>query len=115
MKLWKKFVLENINCKLKIISFPKEEHKTIKSQLKKYGKIITTRVDNEIGKFKLNKIYLSPWNDLLKVIDIKTFKNIIEHPYYKFLTNEQIKLISKYDKYEVLTLKQYINNETINR
>lgn len=88
------------------ISFPDEEIQ----DLSKRSKIYTTRVDKEFGKYKLNHTYLSPWGDLLKVIDIKIYTNIKDHPNYNELTNDQIGLISKYKKFEVITLEKLSND-----
>ena len=82
--------------------FPKEDIETLKKQ----DRIITTRVSRQFTKFNRGDKVIVPWGDKFKIVSIKKFKNIKEHPYYKYLTRDQIELISKYPNLAVLTLEK---------
>lgn len=47
--------------KLNSIDFPKSEYRSYFKRLKQGKVIYTTRVANEVGKYKLNKLYNSPF------------------------------------------------------
>ena len=87
---------------IKKISFPLSELE----QLKNRSFIITTRVSKEYNRYHLGDILKSPWSDLYYVQKIEKINCIDDHPYYDELTNDQIQLISKYKKIDILTLKK---------
>lgn len=93
-----------------MINFPKSEHKNLINRLNKNKPIYTTRVSKEKGKYKENEIYQSQWGDLLEIIDVKTFKDIKNHPFYNELTKPQIKVISNYDGFDLVKLRRVDKN-----
>ena len=88
------------------ITFPKDEHDYVIKRLDSNGTAITTRFKKDFGKYKLNNIRMTPWGDLVKIINLQTFNDVTKHPYYKDLTTDQIEKIKKNGNYEVLTLKK---------
>ena len=88
------------------ISFPKEEYKDYLERLNNNLVIYTTRVSAEVGKYKLGEIYSSNFGDL-KVISLKRYSNLKDHPFYDELNENQINEINEYIKefgYEVIGL-----------
>ena len=83
------------NDKFDYIDFPKNEYKDYKKRLSENKTIYTTRVSNEVGKYKKEKIYNSSFGKL-KVIYFKHFENINEHPFYNELKEQQINEINLY-------------------
>ena len=88
---------------IKKISFPLEEIEQLKAQ----DCLITTRVSREYNRYHVGEIVTPPWKQLYIVTHVQKIKHIKEHPYYSELTNNQIQLISKYKRIDVLTLKRY--------
>jgi len=90
---------------LKEITFPKEEHKDIINRLLNNKYLFTTRVDKEYNKYKVNDILLAPEiGYYFSVYSVNKINNIKNHPYYNFLTPNQINLLSKYNKIDVIKL-----------
>lgn len=87
---------------MKKINFPLEEVEI----LKKRSCIITTRVSREYNCYSSGDILQSPWGDLYIVDKVKKINCVKQHPFYNDLTTEQIQLISKYKRIDVLTLKK---------
>ena len=81
------------------IDFPEEEIDTLKKQ----NKIITTRVSAEYNKYHVGDLIRTPWGDVFRVVDIKKFKDVKNHPYLDELTQDQIKLLNKYKKMNLVT------------
>lgn len=77
------------------ISFPKNEYANYLKRLANNNIIYTTRVSSEVNKYKINHIYKSDFGNL-KVIFLKHYSKLINHPFYKELNNNQIKEINKY-------------------
>ena len=91
------------------ISFPKTEWESIKKQLKRTGYVYTTRVSNEYMKYDLGKIYKTPWGESLEVVEAKELigffsKPVFAHPFLSELSKEQINLLSKYDRLDIVKL-----------
>jgi hypothetical protein len=103
MKSVSKLFLES-SSNIKLITFPKSEHKSLIKRLKNNKQIITTRVSNEFDKYNINDILFSDLGYELKVLKIKNYQNIKEHPYYNELTKSQIDLIDKYSQFQVIWL-----------
>ena len=80
------------------ISFPKEEYQSIQKDLDRNGYCYTTRVSNEINKYKVGSSYETPWNEIIIIDNIKKYKKVSDHPFYNELTKAQIKLIYKYSE-----------------
>lgn len=91
----------------KLITFPEKEIE----KLKKQKKIITTRVSKDFDMFFKNDIVKTPWNNHYVVSDRLEIKDITKHPFYKELTKDQIKFLSRYDKIAVLTLEKIFEDE----
>jgi len=89
---------------LKKITFPKEEHSEIIDHLQNNKYLFTTRVSKEYDKYKVNDVLLSDIGYFFSVYSVDKINNVKNHPYYKFLTSEQIKIISKYNKIDILKL-----------
>lgn len=79
----------------KYISFPKNEYASYLNRLKDNKVIYTTRVSNEANKYKFGEIYNSDFG-VLKVISLKHFSKLIDHPFYHELNNNQLQEIEKY-------------------
>jgi hypothetical protein len=91
-------------AKEKYIYFPKNELKKIKKELHDNKKIITTRVKDDFDKYHKNDIVKTEWGQLLIVTNVKTYDNILKHPYYDKLTKTQKKTIGNNDEYDVVYL-----------
>jgi len=90
-------------AKIKKINFPREEI----SQLKNKKHIVTTRVSKEYNCYHINDILKTPWGKCYIVEKVQKVDTVKNHPYYHYLTKEQIKLISKYKRIDVVALKEY--------
>ena len=88
---------------IKKITFPAEEI----SQLQGKDCLITTRVSQEYNRYHLGEILQTPWGQLYIVSQVLKLKHVKDHPHYSKLTNEQIQLISKYKRIDVITLKKH--------
>ncbi len=79
----------------KYISFPKNEYLSYLNRLNANKVIYTTRVSNEVNKYKFGEKYNSDFG-ILKVIFLKHFSKLSDHPFYNELNNSQIQEIEKY-------------------
>lgn len=79
------------------IDFPEEEYESYKKRLMNNQIIYTTRVSKEVSKYEKNKIYNSCFGKL-KVVYLKHFSDLKEHPFYDELTKKQIEEIDFYIK-----------------
>lgn len=84
-----------LNEEFDYIDFPKNEYEDYRKKLSENKIIYTTRVSNEVGKYRKEKIYNSCFGKL-KVIYFKHFENISEHPFYTELKEQQINEINLY-------------------
>lgn len=80
---------------MKYIDFPEEELLSYQERLNNNLNIYTTRVSKEVNKYIVNNIYDSPFG-LLKVVSIRHYNNLNEHPFIEELSQKQIKEINKY-------------------
>lgn len=90
----------------KYISFPKSEYDCYLNRLKANKIIYTTRVSNEVNKYKINEKYNSDFG-ILQVVFFKHFSKLSDHPFLNELSHEQILLINKYindNGYDVIGL-----------
>lgn len=78
-----------------VISFPVEELEELKKRLDDNKEIYTTRVSSEVGKYKLDAEYESPFGKL-KVASLEHFEDIKNHPFINELTEKQKEEINKY-------------------
>lgn len=88
---------------VKAITFPKDE---VNRELKERDLLVTTRVDAEYDKFQIGDIVRAPWKDLYKVIGRRNISDVIQHPYFRELTDKQVKVLREYDKIAVLMLSK---------
>lgn len=79
----------------KYIRFPENEYASYLNRLKDDKVIYTTRVSNEVNKYKLDEEYNSDFG-VLKVISLKHFSKLSDHPFYQELNNNQLQEIEKY-------------------
>ncbi len=90
------------------INFPKHEHGQLLHRLNNSEEIITTRVSDEINKYKVGQILSSNLTDKQLIIKTLTkYHDLKKHPYYKYLTKAEIELLSQYNEFEVIRLKLY--------
>lgn len=88
------------------ISFPKNEYDNYIQRLTNNKIIYTTRVSNEVNKYKMGLIYKSDFGSL-KVVFLKHYLKLSDHPFYNELNKEQIFEINMYVKekgYDVIGL-----------
>ncbi len=71
------------------ISFPKNEYDDYIKRLNSNKTIYTTRVSNEVDKYKINVIYKSDFGNL-KVVFLKHYSKLRNHPFYNELTKDQL-------------------------
>lgn len=71
------------------IEFPISEYESLRNRIDNNQIIYTTRVSKEVNKYSINCIYNSPFGKL-KVVYLKHFINIEEHPFLNELDKEQI-------------------------
>jgi len=98
---------------IETISFPEAEYKTIQERINSGKENSTTRVAYEFGKYKLNSVYKTPWEDYIIIIKVQKLFKIQEHPHYDYLTEEQRNEIFEYSEklnkpYEFIIFKKYI-------
>ena len=79
------------------ISFPKNEYDDYIKRLNNNKTIYTTRVSKEVFKYEKNKIYHSSFGKL-RVVYLKHFDYLKDHPFYNELTKEQKEEIEFYIK-----------------
>ncbi len=77
------------------IDFPTEEYESLLKRINDNQIIYTTRVSSEVNKYFVNVVYNSPFGEL-KVIELKHFTNIKEHPFLNELSEAQVLEINKY-------------------
>lgn len=88
------------------IRFPKREYEAYIERLMNNKVIYTTRVSNEVDRYKMNGIYKSDFGNL-KVVFLKHYSKLNDHPFYNELDENQIYEINKYIKengYDVIGL-----------
>ena len=80
---------------METINFPESEYESLLNRLNNNQIIYTTRVSREVNKYRLNNTYESPFGPL-KVIYLKHFFYLVQHPFLSQLTKEQIFAILQY-------------------
>jgi len=76
------------------MSFPRDEWSDLKNRLKNKLKVYTTRVEKEQGKYKEGQMVSTPLQSKpLKIVSVKTYKKIEDHPFYEYLTPSQMRQI----------------------
>lgn len=66
--------------------------------LNKPGYCYTTRVYEEIGKYKVGELYTAPWGNVLKIDEVKTYRKVFERPFYDEMTDSEKIEIRKYSE-----------------
>ena len=90
------------------ITFPKVEKSAIKKKLKEEGKVVTTRVSKDFGRFKVGD-RLEYAGFILNVVDVKSFKDLEEHPFLGEQDDKLKRAIKRYGEYDVVWLE--VENE----
>ena len=88
------------------INFPKSEYDDYLKRLTDNKVIYTTRVSSEVNKYKIGNIYKSDFGNL-KVVFLKHYSKLSNHPFYNELKEDQTCEINKYIKengYDVIGL-----------
>jgi len=101
-----KISMEKIAAAFGIITFPKAEYNSLTNRLAQGKPIMTTRVSLEKDKYKVGKVYRSDLGVKLKVVSVKSYNSINEHPYLGELTSTQKNAISKYGPYDFIVLRK---------
>lgn len=76
------------------ISFLKNEYDDYIKRLNDKKVIYTTKVSSEVDKYKMGGIYKSDFGDL-KVVFLKHYSKLSNHPFYNELNEDQICEINK--------------------
>lgn len=82
----------------KEISFPEHEYMSIQTYLNTLGYCYTTRVYNEIRKYKVGELYIAPWGDVLKIDEVKTYWKVSDRPFYVEMSDDERTEIRKYSE-----------------
>lgn len=104
------------NKKIKIaskINFSTHEISSLKERISNDKPIYTTRMDKELGKYKVGKLYDSPFGEL-SVIKIDKYTSLDEHPFLDELTSKEKKRIGS-NEYELVKLKKKAKKKNIHR
>ncbi len=67
----------------KQITFPRREWKNVKVILKEKGVCSSIRCCEELNKYKMGKIYATPWGDLVKITSVKRYGKLEKIPTWK--------------------------------
>lgn len=86
------------------ITFPKVEKSAVKKSLTDTGKIITTRISKDFGRFKIGD-RLEYAGFILNVVDLKSFKDLGEHPFLDELDSGFKRAIKKCGEYDIIWLE----------
>lgn len=82
----------------KEISFPAHEYESVQNYLNRLGYCYTTRVYRETGKYRVGEIYRAPWGELLKIDEVKTYRNVSDRPFYDEMNDDERAEIRKYSE-----------------
>lgn len=85
------------------ITFPKVEKSAVKKQLVEEGKIVTTRVSKDFGRFRIGD-RLEYAGFILNVVDVRSFKSLEEHPFLEEQDDKTKRAIKRYGEYDVVWL-----------
>ncbi|MAG10828.1 hypothetical protein CMI44_00750, partial [Candidatus Pacearchaeota archaeon] len=98
---------------MKIIKFPKHEHKGYKKDIKEGKLLWTSRIGKEFNKYKVGEIYMSEFEIPLKIIKVNREEFSSKHPNYRNLTSAQKKQLKKAVFYDHIQLKPLIKMKSI--
>lgn len=99
---------------LNSISFPKNEWGHIKDRLNSGKDVVTLRVENELGKYKVGKIYRTPWGTEVEVVDKKTGIGAEHHQFKDKITSEQMSQVKGKDS-EYITLRAATSKDSASK
>ena len=88
---------------IKLIDFPKNEHKYLYDRLNKNLPIYTTRIKNEFNRYKKGDVLDTPFGIKVKVADSIDINDIKQHPFYGQLTKPQRNIL-KSERMNVIKL-----------
>ena len=86
------------------ITFPTSEWTSIQHRLETQGDVFTTRVSNELGKYKKGDILITPWGETVIVESVKRLNSLESHPFYRELTTKQKQVLSQYTEMDLVKL-----------
>jgi hypothetical protein len=86
------------------MKFPKVEKSVVKMRLREEGKVVTTRTSLEYGKWRVGDV-VEYAGFVLRVVDVKSFGDLGEHPFLDELDEKMKRVIGKYGKYDVVWLE----------
>lgn len=67
------------------MSFPKREWTNIAKQLKTNGVFSSIRSCRELGKYKKGDVYLTPWGDKIRIVNVTRYTKAEDIPTWKIL------------------------------
>jgi len=91
---------------MKNITFPVHEYQAIKGRLNQGKTFYTTRVSDELNKYKVGQRYKAPWGDVLEVVSVERVTDLKKHKFFKELSDAEIKTLSMYKKMDHVELKR---------
>jgi hypothetical protein len=80
------------------ITFPELEYESVQNWLNRQGYCYTTRVYNEVGKYKVGKSYLAPWGEILRIDDIQTYWKVSDRPFSDEMSDAEKEEIRQYSE-----------------
>jgi len=89
---------------MKKITFPQIEKNDVKKRLKESGKVVTTRVSKDFGRFKVGE-RLEYAGFFLKIVKTQKFDDIEAHPFLDELDERMKREIKRFGEFEVLWLE----------
>lgn len=94
---------------MKVITFPKNEWQDIKERFKNGKEVYTLRVSDERGKYLIEDVLMTEWEQKVKVVSIKQISGGIEelkkeYEYFGELTEEMLNELREYNDIEIIEL-----------
>ena len=83
---------------LETISFPEHEYGSIQNFLSRLGYCYTTRVYQEVGKYKVGESYAAPWGDVLTIDEVQTYWKVSDRPFYDEMSDDEKLEIRQYSE-----------------
>lgn len=75
------------------MSFPNSEIPDLKLQVANGQKVVTTRIDNELGRWRQGQIVTTPMG-VMRVNSVRRVNDVKEHPYHEHLTRAQAQTLT---------------------
>ena len=99
-------ILEKLNTDINYIDFPKDEYINIQKRFNSNKSVFTVRVSNEYNNYKINQVLDTPFGFKVIVVNIIILKDIKKYDFYSKLSNEQINLLNKYKRFNIIELRK---------